>query len=352
VTHDQPKHSPCWQGLKPTGRVNDAGRPIPGDPIIINCHGHGVDGLCDDCCAQLAQVLADVPRLLDDLDIAIAGESRFVEHGIRTGGTDSKASGRHPAIAAQQRLTLALIGDARPQPLGSLTRATSTRLGSSPAKPAESHTPDAQSHPGDNRPPIGAHPGVADWFDTRDPARLATQLAAKLTQLQHEPRMPNLARDISQAASRAHHVIDMPVDLCYYGPCPDCGRDIVQERIHTIIENGVRIVDPDAPPIACRFASCGYAATLDLHQRKLLEAGEDRWLTVGELVSAITSGGEIVTRHQIRHWIEKEGLPREVRSRPQWVDGELKSHEVATYRLGDVRELAQRADQKRQRMEA
>ena len=146
--------------------------------------------------------------------------------------------------------------------------------------------------------------------------------------------------------------IDMPKDMTYYGPCPDCGHDIVQERIHTIIENGVHIVDPDAPPIACRFTSCGYAQPLDLHQRKLLEAGEDRWLTVGELVSAITSGGEVVTRHQIRHWIDKEGLPRETRSRPQWVDGELKSHEVATYRLGDVRELAQRADQKRQRIEA
>jgi hypothetical protein len=306
VTHDQPKHSPCWQGLRTTGRVNDAGRPIPGDPITINCHGHGVAGLCADCADALRLVLADVPRLLDDLDIAIAGESRFVEHGVRNGSTDAKASGRHPAIAAQQRLTLALIGD------GTQT-----------------------------------HPGVRDWFDYYGPASLARQLAKCLdqpgTSVRLEPRMPNLARDISAAASRAHHVIDMPTDLCYYGPCPDCGRDIVQERIHR---------DDDKTPVVCRYPSCEYAQPLAEHQRKLLVAGEDRWLTVGELVSAITSGGEVVTRHQIRHWIDKEGLPRETRSRPQWVDGELKPHEVATYRLGDVRELAQRADQKRQRMEA
>jgi hypothetical protein len=304
VTHDQPKHSPCWQGLTHTGKTNDAGRPIPGDPIIINCHSHVDHGICGDCSSELARVLADVPRLLDDLDIAIAGESKFVEHGTRAGrlALGETTSGRHPAIAAQQRLTLALIGDG-----------------------------------------TQAHPGVSDWFDNYGPAKIATRLASKLNLVQLEPRMPNLARDISQAASRAHKVIDMPVDLCYYGPCPSCGRDIVQERIHR---------DDDKTPVACRYPSCEYAATLNEHQRKLLTAGEDRWLTVGELVSAITSGGEVVTRHQIRHWIEKEGLPRETRSRPQWVDGELKSHEVATYRLGDVRELAQRADQKRQRMEA
>ena len=325
MTHDQPKHSPRWQGLTHTGRVNDAGRPIPGDPIIINCHGHGeADGLCDDCCAQLAQVLADVPRLLDDLDIAIAGESRFVEHGIRNGTSDSKASGRHPAIAAQQRLTLALIGERPPDGPRKPRARGSTQLGSDPAERSQ-HAP-------------GAHPGVADWFDTRDPARLATQLAAKLDQLQAEPRMPNLARDISAAASRAHHVIDAPPELWYYGPCPSCERDLWQERIH---------VDDHKTPIVCRYPTCDYAAPLDVHNRRALEVGHDRRMTIDELVGAITSGGITVTREQIKGWIYRDGLPRERRNRPRYVDGELHQNEVWTYRLGDVLDYALRAAAKR-----
>jgi hypothetical protein len=292
VTHDQ-KHSPQWQGLTHTGKTNDAGVSIPGRPIIVNCHGHAESGLCPDCAASFELVLADVPRLLDDLDIAIAGESRFVEHGIRGLGTDSNSSGHHPAIAAQQRLTLALIGDG-----------------------------------------TEAHPGVKDWFDPYGPARLAERLLRYLPELRAEPRMPNLARDITQAASRAHHVIDSPTDLCYFGPCPE-GHDIWQERIHR---------DDTETLVRCR---CGYTSPLLDHQKRLLTAGEDRWLTVGELVSAITSGGEVVTRDQIKGWIDRDGLAREKRVRPRYVNGELMTSEVWTYRLGDVRDRAARGDQRR-----
>jgi hypothetical protein len=300
VTHDQ-KHSPYWQGLTHTGKTNDAGRPIPGRPIIVNCHGHVELGICGDCCVSLGLVLADVPQLFDDLDIAIAGETRFVEHGHRIGGSEPTGSG-HPAIAAQQRLTLALIGDGTEQ-----------------------------------------HPGVKDWFDNYGPASLARALTRNLHRVVHEPRMPNLARDITQAASRAHHVIDSPVDLCYYGPCPSCGRDLVQERIwHKDAETKV----------TCRYPSCDYAEPLSEHQRKLLAASEDRWMTVTELVSAITSADEPVTRDQINWWIKRGGLAREKRVRPRYVNGELTTTEVWTYRLGDVRDRAAAAERRKRPAEA
>lgn len=290
VTHDQ-KHSPRWQGLTNTGRTNDAGRDIPGDPIIINCHAHTGTGLCDGCRDDLARVLADVPRLLDDLDIAIAGESRFVEHGVRTGHSDSTASGRHPAIAAQQRLTTAMTE-------------------------------------------------LEPWFDDKDPSRLADQLAKWLDRLAGLPVMNRHARNITQAASRAHKVIDAPKELWYYGPCPECERDLWQERIH---------VDDHKTPIVCRFPSCDYAAPLDVHNRKALDIGHDRLMTIDELVGAIASGGIPITREQIKGWIYRDGLPRERRNRPRYVDGELHQNEVWTYRLGDVLDCVLRVEAKRQR---
>jgi hypothetical protein len=294
--HDQPpKPSPQWQGLTHTGRTNDAGIPIPGRPIIINCHAHTERGICGECTADLRRVLADIPQLLDDLDIAIAGETRFVEHGHRTLNGDQPTGGGHPAVAAQQRLTLALLGDGTEQ-----------------------------------------HPGVKDWFNNYGPASLARALNRHLERVHLEPRMPNLARDLTQAASRAHHVIDSPPDLVYFGACPE-GHDIWQERIHR---------DDTETPVCCR---CGYTSSLPDHQKRLLIAGEDRWLTVGELVSAVTMGGEVVTRAQINGWIERDGLAREKRVRPRYINGELHQNEVWVYRLGDVRDRAARGDQRRRK---
>jgi predicted RNA-binding Zn-ribbon protein involved in translation (DUF1610 family) len=244
-----------------------------------------------------------VPELLDDLDIAIAGEVRFVEHGFRSGMLEADGAGasRHPAVAAHQRLCLALFGD-----------------------------------------DTNAHPGCAGWFDARHPAQLARHLLLYLQRLVTEPRLPVLAHDISSAAKRAHHVIDMPKDLVFYGPCPECGRDIVQERIHR---------DDQETEVQCRFPSCGYGEPLDVHHRRILDASEDRWMTLTELVSAITSAGEIVTRKQIEAWIYRNSSPlvRERRARPRYEGGALVYDEVWTYRLGDVLARARAAAEKRER---
>jgi hypothetical protein len=297
VTAEVVKTSPRWQGLAPTGKRLDNGDMEPGEPIVITCsgEGHGKDQgatLCPGCLEDFERVLADVPELLDDLDIAIAGEVRFVEHGFRAGSLEGDGVGasRNPAVAAHQRLCLALSGD-----------------------------------------DTNAHPGCAGWFDARDPAQLARHLLLYLNRLVGEPRLPVLAHDISSAAKRAHHVIDMPKDLVFYGPCPECGRDITQERIHR---------DDQETLVQCRFLSCGYGKTLDLHYKLILDANEDRWMTVSELVSAITSGGEIVNRNQIYYWERKGGLAREERSRAKWVGGELVTEEVWCFRLGDVRQRA------------
>src|SRR5215216_3574759 len=292
------KTSPRWQGLTTTGETLPDGTFKPDKPIIITCTGHTETGICAECAADFTRVLADIPGLFDDLDIAIAGEAKFVEHGFRGGafGLGAAGSNVNPAIAAHHRLVLALMGDA-----------------------------------------TAAHPGVVDWFDTRNPSQLAQHLNFHLHRLILEPRMPVLAHDISSAAARAHRVIDIPKDLVYYGPCPDCGRDIVQERIHK---------DDDDTLVKCRYLTCGYGQTLDLYHKRVLEASLDRQFSVAECVGMISNAGKLVTRDQINGWIRHKGLPREWTDRPEWKGGTLVMVGMWTLKLRDVVDFIQKREEK------
>src|SRR5215217_5092855 len=257
------KTSPRWQGLTTTGEQLPDGTLKPDKPIIITCTGHTQTGICPECLTDLTRILNDIPQLFDDLDIAIAGDAQFVEHGFRGGDFTLQMGGSNtnPAIAAHHRLVLALTGDG-----------------------------------------TGAHPVCSDWFDASSPATLAERLNYQLHRLILEPRMPVLAHDISSAAARAHHVIDIPKDLVYYGPCPDCGRDIVQERIHR---------DDQETKVRCRYLTCGYGEPLDTHQKRILDANLDRQFSIAECVGMISNAGKTVTRDQINGWIRHKGLHRE-----------------------------------------
>jgi hypothetical protein len=277
--HDQPtKHSPRWQGLTTTGRTNDAGIPIPGDPIIINCHAHVDTGLSRECAESRRRVLADIPQLLDDLDTAL-GYARFVEHGTRNGNPESTGGNR--AITAIHNLTNAIMK-------------------------------------------------AAGWFDANTPELVAHGLLIHLDKLATLPETRSLALAISIEASRAHKVIDVPPEIWFYGACPACEHDIWQERIRP----------DDDTPVACHQRDCTYTAPLDEHHHRLLEAGNDRWLTMDELVAAVTTAGEVVTRKQIQRWRDHDGLPMETRSLAYWADGELVTSEVEVFRLGDIRAFA------------
>jgi excisionase family DNA binding protein len=142
------------------------------------------------------------------------------------------------------------------------------------------------------------------------------------------------AEQISRAVVHGRTVIDRPRDVIFYGVCPTCTGDIWQERVDPH-DRDARIVCP---------RGCGYTVPYAEHEQAALDAGEDRWLTLDELVGAIHSAGEVVSRKQILRWVEREGLPREQRARPQLVGGEIQSVEVDVYRLGDVRQLAADAE--------
>ena len=276
-----------WRGLTSDGKT-----------IKVSCWDqHGAVGLCEACLVDFARVLSDVSYLLDDLDVAISGNVTFVDRGQRpdaleqTDDEHNPTAGQNPAVNAHQRLARALAG-------------------------------------------------AAAWFDVTNPELLALQLLRHLTQLADEPALRRIASEVSAAAARAHRVIDRPADLYAYGPCPVCGVAIVQERIHA---------DDRKTLVRCRQADCDYQASVAEHQVTQLALREDTWLTLTELVGALTSGGVPVTRDQIKGWAAREGLPREERIRARWIHGHLQHNRVWAYRVGDVRDLAARAAARRTR---
>lgn len=276
-------------------------------PVEVVCDHEPQDArICGDCLGLLAGVLADVPALLTDLDLARTKTVSFVERGTRAGDAPAEATTPLPwseaASKADRRLRDAL-------------RAAAAALGL-PEGPA---------------------------------ALNARRLSGRLPVLARREDGPEWAARISAAVASAHRAIDRPPSPWYYGPCPQCGRDLYTERVVEPARDGGQ-AKPDGPEseVRCPAEGCGYRASLSAHRLAQLDAGDDRMLTVGELVGAITSAGESVTRDQINSWIRREGLPRERRTLPRLTAaGQLTHTEVYVYRLGDVRRLALEAERRR-----
>lgn len=305
----------------------------PGDPIIIKCHHvpppclsprgrptprtcarkhHQHSGICDDCLADFRKVLADVPPMLLDLDAAIAGDVNFVERGQFAGfeADPDLVGGRNPAVLAQQRLVTAIVGDG-----------------------------------------TNAHPGFSDWAGPQHPMWMADTLLSALPLVQDEPRLPQLAQDISQAMSRAHHVIDRPKDLQFYGPCPNCNKELWQERVRD--DEDAMIICHNRKPRedGKGVERCGYKEHLDVHQKRILDKAEDLLMTVTELVGALPMAGEPVSRHQINGWIRRKRLLERQTHKLKWnpETEEVEQIPEVRYRLGDARVLAEEAAERAKR---
>lgn len=259
-----------WAGLGPDGR-----------PAVVECDHGSAQLVCVDCLGALRGVLADVPALLEDLDVSIRRQVRFVDHGTRF-----------------------RVDDESPLPFDD--RASRAKR------------------------------SLVDAVEQLRVLAGGRGVLAELDRLAGVPGIWEAARDVAAAARSAHRAIDAPESDWYFGPCPDCSHDIYGQRADE---------SDRSARVACE--ACSYSAhPIDLRQLQL-DASEDRMLTVGELVGAITAAGEVVTRKQIDGWIRRGGLPRERHARPRWVGGELDVKHVYVYRLGDVRELARAAEERR-----
>lgn len=248
-------------------------------PYLIDCPPrHGDDPLCHYCQRQLAAVLADVPALLHDLAVSEVRDTRFVEHGSTITDVERAPSVHWIEQAARTRHRIVRLLEQ----LGELV-------------------------------------GIDQ------PARVPFELPSRLGQLGRHPASRDLAARLSHAVRSGHDVIDRPPSLSYYGPCPRCRRDIYLDRVE------------EHERLFCPNKDCTYTATLKQHRVAQLHAGEDRWLTVDELVGAITKAGEPVTRRQIERMIRTGGLPRDYRELPTIApDGTITSATMEVFRLGDV----------------
>jgi excisionase family DNA binding protein len=254
-----------------------------GEPVRIICaRSHGAAGLCGDCVELFSDVLSDVPRLLDDLESAAAGGTAFVEHGWVLGLREQDRSGLNPLLEAHARLSGALVL-------------------------------------------------AGDWFDWSHPEQLARQLLACLPLLVDEPSLVRVAREVSAAYGSAIRRVERPEDWAYFGPCPLCDRDLYGLRA---------AADDDTARISCRGPGCDYSEDMITHRLICIDKGDARMLTVDELVGAITRIGEVVSRKQIRRFVDHEGVTRDLRDVPRLVAGEVFVEQVEVYRLGDVRVLA------------
>lgn len=283
--------SPRWKSRRPLGKVLPDGTPEPGQPIIIHCdHRDLGPGLCESCRAEFRLVLADVGPMRRQLAIAAARGARFVEHGSRRSQVprtrDESPLPWFPQASDCQAILGAILAQSAPF-LGSC------RLDSVPAV-----------------------------------------LAGRLTALAGLPALVDYAHKLSAAMARAARIIDSPPDLFFYGLCPNCDHELWQERV----------TDDSDHAIQCR---CGYSNSRDAHSQMIIDRGEDAWLTVGELVAAVTMAGQPITRHQVNWWVRHDGLAREERARVRWVDGDLVTTTVSAYRLGDVRARALGAEIRR-----
>lgn len=260
-------------------------------PRTIRCDHPRTDGLalCTECEDRTLEAIADVPALVADLHLAHAGLTRFGP-GTTTSSDPDSEGGAGWNDAASRRLTELHDALAFPDATARLTWTTTA----------------------------GAAWMLAHWPDLR---RL--DYAA------------DLAHDITRAVTRARHLIDRPRTLVFYGACPQCDGPLRVER--------------DSATVAC---GCGWIRNKAEHIAACIEAAQDRWLTIPELVEASRHTPHPATATQIGRWAHHgQGdlgvLPREILTIPHLVDGSLTYERHDTYRLRDIAEYAQAAAEQR-----
>lgn len=246
--------------------------------------------LSNDQIQHLTDILADIPALLEDLEIATTKNVRFPTRTIQGDGTEAAIMFNTSASYAAKQLRTVTVG--------------------------------AAIHLWNRLVPAG----IRHRLD--NPTLAAEWLTGSLDRLALQPDAEQTARDITRAHNRAIRVIEHPQETRYLGECPKCHNDLE--------------ADEEATHIEC---PCGWAAPIDDVLAEALKLGDDLLFTDTELVGAIQVDGRNLTRDRINGWVRRRRL--EPRTKVSWWHGKLQV--VRAYRLGDVRQLILELERRKDR---
>lgn len=261
--------------------VDDCARPTP-------------TRICARHTDQLADDLAAVPDLIDDLDAAVA---RQTASGPRYGGRSAEKP-----LPYDQRASLAQ--DA----LTTTLRAWLIALHPG-AVPGPAHTRPRCDHGSCMQIRWRAWPGD-------DATGAATWLRDRVGLIARSDAAPDVVDEIHAAVDQARHDTDRAADRLFAGPCDTCG-DVLWARLNATVAT-------------CRTCEAAY----DLADRRawLLAAADDELVTAIDASRALTRLGLEVTPERIRQWAHRGRLT------PQGTETRA-GRQLPLYRLGDLTQL-------------
>ena len=288
-----------WAGM-------DRGRRDNPKPAIVDCN-HPSDNwyLCPDCASILELCLSDLPALLNDLNLAITNQTRFIEHGtLEQPSQPEHVIDRIPAGYLKVPFNRA-ASNARQTLIRAIRNAK------------------------------GFAPNVAGLTDTET----VDYAAEAIQDLTRQDDATFAASRITRAIATAHNTIDRPRDWQFLGYCPAPQEDGHPCKRELNAEMGDEYVTCD----------CGqYTAKVEDHIAGALDGIDDQLMTDSELIGAVLLAGEPIRRTQIHSWAKTGRIEPHFRIKPVLRrDGTLGSEKIRVYRLGDVRTLAAEAERKR-----
>lgn len=160
--------------------------------------------------------------------------------------------------------------------------------------------------------PAGQHPlaRVAGWLGARE----------QLDWLRHRPEADEAFDELTDACQLLVRTVDRPPVRWYAGPCDGCTLDLYAM--------------PGANTARCR--ECGTAHDAQARKAWLLDQADALLATATLVARALTALGHRVTPEAVRKWAER---------------GRIVAHGIdhrghPTYRVGEVRALAESADRR------
>lgn len=276
--HGRGPDSPCDpQFPSGCGHLHTPDSAPPADACPGCGRPTGDHSLCPSCTGTLASDLAQVPGLLQELEVYRAKLDRIGERSPR-GGSHMPLGYRPMAVEVTDVLHLTLASWAR-----EVATAAGVPLLEVPAE----------------------HPGA-----------LAVWLAAELEVARHMTTAGQLLDEVGYAVRITRRTIDRPEDRVYAGPCDECPADLYASARSSTVE--------------CR--NCGALYPVQERRAWLLGALREHLATAAEIAMGLGElYGQTVNRKTINQWHHRDRLIDRGFTRDGW----------PLFRIGDVLDLAE-----------